>query len=472
MDGHDYEYVVAAYLRNKGYNRVKVTKGSGDFGVDVIAHMGGKKYAVQCKYYTSPVSLGAVQEAVAGKAMYGCNAAMVVTNSTFTKAAEELAKQNGVVLISKVNSTGFTFRGFFKRIITIGIVLIALLLLLCTAVVIDTVKDQFQAGMYKVAVSNIFSLILLYGIVIGVPICLKILFKHLKIKAKTKFEGWKNKRVATKAKPAERLKIQQVDCGSVAMISSPVATKPDHKEMVTVNIPEGFAKYQNLTSNKVEEYSFAPTQKNREEMIQALRVLRKEDFDAYSHLYEILKPVFEEGRSGVSIGYFQRRMKIGFNRASRIVDILVDIGFVLPSVDYNLESLVVTEQEVVDLLTEVENNPAPIEFDCDKTASASRKLKANNTACNLDSFKLSNDTQAMDPLLYDAMKVFLRNDRTSIGLIQRELRIGFERAARIVDCLEDFGFITSFENGKKGRFVLVTEQEFEKWYAEIKNNPT
>ena len=106
MDGHDYEYLVAKYLRGHGYTGVKVTKGSGDFGVDVTAHRAGHKYAVQCKYYSSPVSLGAIQEAVAGKALYNCDRAMVVTNSTFTKAARELANANNVLLLENVRSAG------------------------------------------------------------------------------------------------------------------------------------------------------------------------------------------------------------------------------------------------------------------------------------------------------------------------------------------------------------------------------
>lgn len=103
MTGHDYEYVVADYLRSRGYHGVKVTKGSGDFGVDVIASKRGTKYAVQCKLYSSPVGLSAIQEVVAGKACYNCTGAMVVTNSTFTAAAEELAKRNGVILLDGVS---------------------------------------------------------------------------------------------------------------------------------------------------------------------------------------------------------------------------------------------------------------------------------------------------------------------------------------------------------------------------------
>jgi hypothetical protein len=102
VDGHDYEYRVAEYLRRRGYHGVSVTQASGDYGADVIAKKGTKKYAVQCTYYSSPVGVAAVQEVTAAKAHYGCNAAMVVTNNTFTAAAEKLAAENGVVLLPGV----------------------------------------------------------------------------------------------------------------------------------------------------------------------------------------------------------------------------------------------------------------------------------------------------------------------------------------------------------------------------------
>lgn len=103
MSGQEYEKCVANYLRNHGYWGVSVTKVSGDYGVDVIANKHGAKYAVQCKYYSSPVGLSAVQEVVAGKAHYDCNAAMVVTNNIFTDAAKKLAKENNVKLLEKVS---------------------------------------------------------------------------------------------------------------------------------------------------------------------------------------------------------------------------------------------------------------------------------------------------------------------------------------------------------------------------------
>lgn len=100
--GTSYEYSVADYLRKNGYSDVEVTKASGDYGVDVTAYRSGIKYAVQCKYYSKPVGLDAVQEVVAGKAYYNCDCAMVVTNNTFTESAITLAKHNGVILLDNV----------------------------------------------------------------------------------------------------------------------------------------------------------------------------------------------------------------------------------------------------------------------------------------------------------------------------------------------------------------------------------
>jgi restriction system protein len=103
MTGRDYEYFVANYLKKHGFKNVQVTKASGDFGVDITAYKRKNKYAIQCKYYTNPVSLDAIQEVVAGKSYYGCNKAMVVTNNTFTENAVKLARQNGVILLDYVS---------------------------------------------------------------------------------------------------------------------------------------------------------------------------------------------------------------------------------------------------------------------------------------------------------------------------------------------------------------------------------
>ena len=103
MNGQKYEKKVAGYLRRHGYHNVRITKTSGDYGVDIIARKGFHRYAVQCKYYSKPVGVGAVQQVVGGMAYYDCDRAIVVTNNRFTRQAGELAGMNDVTLIPNIS---------------------------------------------------------------------------------------------------------------------------------------------------------------------------------------------------------------------------------------------------------------------------------------------------------------------------------------------------------------------------------
>lgn len=98
MKGHEFEHFCADLLRKNGFKKVSVTPGSGDQGVDVIAVKGTARYAIQCKRYASPLGNKPVQEVYTGKAFYGCRFGVVMTNSTFTPHAKDLAKKTGVLL--------------------------------------------------------------------------------------------------------------------------------------------------------------------------------------------------------------------------------------------------------------------------------------------------------------------------------------------------------------------------------------
>src|SRR5258706_2364642 len=97
MSGTEFEEFVAKIFTKMGYI-TKVTKQSGDFGVDVIAEKDGIKTGIQAKCYTGSVSNSAIQEIEAGIKYYNCHKGVVVTNSKFTKAAIELAKSNNIQL--------------------------------------------------------------------------------------------------------------------------------------------------------------------------------------------------------------------------------------------------------------------------------------------------------------------------------------------------------------------------------------
>ena len=98
MDGHLFEFFCAEVLKYNGYHHVKVTKGSGDQGVDILAVKDGLRYSIQCKNYSSPLGNKPVQEINAGRMFYHCDVGIVMTNSHFTPSAYSLAKVTDVQL--------------------------------------------------------------------------------------------------------------------------------------------------------------------------------------------------------------------------------------------------------------------------------------------------------------------------------------------------------------------------------------
>lgn len=69
------------------------------------------------------------------------------------------------------------------------------------------------------------------------------------------------------------------------------------------------------------------------------------------------------------------------------------------------------------------------------------------------------DDNGMDPLLPQALKICIDNGVASTTMVQRKLSIGYPRAARIVDQMEERGYISSAE-GAKQRSVYITIEEF------------
>ena len=64
----------------------------------------------------------------------------------------------------------------------------------------------------------------------------------------------------------------------------------------------------------------------------------------------------------------------------------------------------------------------------------------------------------LDPMFEDAARVIVRHQQGSVSLIQRRLKLGYSRAARIVDQLEQAGIVGPSE-GSKAREVIVDNEE-------------
>ncbi len=106
-DGWTFEQFMADLFNSLGYRAV-VTKGSHDFGVDLIVKNGKATYIFQAKYYSNSISPKALEEALMAAALYGVDRIGIITNAEIPQAVKNLAQEicrktfvKKVVLISR-----------------------------------------------------------------------------------------------------------------------------------------------------------------------------------------------------------------------------------------------------------------------------------------------------------------------------------------------------------------------------------
>ena len=97
--GTAYEKHCVRKMRLRLWMFVRRIGKSGDYGADITARgFLMTRIVVQCKAYSKPVGVRAIQEVIAARQYYGASRAAVATNSTFTRQAKEMAKRCGVEL--------------------------------------------------------------------------------------------------------------------------------------------------------------------------------------------------------------------------------------------------------------------------------------------------------------------------------------------------------------------------------------
>ncbi len=98
VSGEHYEALCRTLLQGRGW-KVETTPMTGDQGADLIAEAHGRRVVIQCKFHARPIGNKAVQEAFAAVGFHGGDAAVVVSNASFTRSARQLAEANGVFLL-------------------------------------------------------------------------------------------------------------------------------------------------------------------------------------------------------------------------------------------------------------------------------------------------------------------------------------------------------------------------------------
>ena len=104
-------------------------------------------------------------------------------------------------------------------------------------------------------------------------------------------------------------------------------------------------------------------------------------------------------------------------------------------------------QQVVDFLTE-------------QGLTAQYSPEVENSMNSAPSAQASGPSNSRDEYFEQAGRFIIEKEKASIGMLQRMFKIGFNRAARIMDQLAEAGVVGE-EEGTKPRKVLMTMEEFD-----------
>lgn len=116
----------------------------------------------------------------------------------------------------------------------------------------------------------------------------------------------------------------------------------------------------------------------------------------------------------------------------------------------------VTEDEIEELISFIKNQG---ESNYDENISKEIEEKAVQEKKKGSAFDSSEEDDDTDPLLANAVDIVLELGSASTSVLQRKLKVGYARGARIVDQLEEKGIVGPPE-GSKPRKVLITKQQW------------
>ncbi|MGN0430754.1 MAG: DNA translocase FtsK 4TM domain-containing protein [Lachnospiraceae bacterium] len=94
------------------------------------------------------------------------------------------------------------------------------------------------------------------------------------------------------------------------------------------------------------------------------------------------------------------------------------------------------------------------------------KIKSIGSGSGGGSTAGSDGGSSLDEYFADAGRFIIEKDKASIGMLQRVFKIGFNRAARIMDQLNEYGVVGE-EEGTKPRKVLMSAEQFEQLLEEV-----
>lgn len=123
----------------------------------------------------------------------------------------------------------------------------------------------------------------------------------------------------------------------------------------------------------------------------------------------------------------------------------------------------VSDKEVADVVKFITEKNGAASYSTDMQQKLETMETTNNTTVSISDGDNAGDGR--DSYFMEAAKIIIDKEKASIGMLQRYLKVGFNRAARIMDQLEEAGIVGP-EEGTKPRKVLMSQEEFETFIDE------
>ncbi len=130
-----------------------------------------------------------------------------------------------------------------------------------------------------------------------------------------------------------------------------------------------------------------------------------------------------------------------------------------------LQGAFVTDEEREDIINFVKKE-AEAEYS-DEILAQIEKAAADKDAKNAPAEDdASGDKNDYDELLPQAVEVIFETKQASVSMLQRRLKLGYSRAARLIDQLEEVGVVGPYEGSKPRQIVITKQQWQEMQYAQ------
>lgn len=491
LTGEEFEEYLLNLFKNLGYEGT-ITPESNDYGADLVISKNNEKTVVQAKRYSDTVGISAVQEVIGAKNYYKANKCLVVTNNYFTPNAIELAQSNSVELwdrdtlikmitLSLKSSDHMNFSQRPHQEIV----------LLKDMLDLDEYKNTnyrlpFVLGRNSLGEPIISSIdkmphLLIAGVTgAGKSICINTLIISLLYKISPK---------DVRLVLIDPKVVELNNYNGIPHLLFPVVTDPKKAagalNWIVQEMIERYKIFADAGVRDLERYNNLQNKKGEETLPQIVIIIdelsnvmvatREEVQDAIQLITQngrtagiylivttqvisiasIFKDCFPSKISFLVASQADSRSLLGISGAEMLTSngdmFYCPVGAHKP---IRVQGAYVSEKEAEKVVDFIKKQQIEVEYNEDaieEIQSVDKQLKGSE--------------HEVDELFSEAIEIVLDAGQASISMLQRRLRIGYARAARIIDEMEIRGIVSGFD-GERPRDVLITKEEWDTSYID------